>query len=209
MKTEINVQRVVDSIMPFVSIGGINNRDLFNRAILNQHHRGQPIQIAGFIGQGEKDHLGRSDIELSQKYDRLKNELGRIYPFAVEVSLIGADLHGKANGKPDTGYLSLMKNEAVKFKFNWRQLSELYQDKGLQLPDLKHVESILFERESYEFQKWNSLPAEVRNALIGMAKKHWGDKALLGAFYYFLMRQNEFLIFYPFRLVEKEMLHLV
>jgi hypothetical protein len=191
--------------MLFSSSGGINNQELFNKALREQHFRGQPIQIAGFIGQGGKDHLGRSDIDLLAKYSRLKEELNQNYPFGVEISLIGADAHGWSNSMPDYGYLDLMQNEARSRDFNWIILSDLYRDKGLILPTWTEASRQLYDRQGEGYEAWLKINSQIREDLIKQAGKHHqldehiGERSsnVLSAFYYFLMRKQEEKIFIP------------
>jgi len=206
MKTEFSPKETVDIIMPFVTIGGINNRDLFERAILKNHSRGLPIQIAGFIGQGGKDHLGKSDIDLLRRYSQVQNELRKNYPFDVEVSLIGADIHGLSNSMPDNGYLNLIQNEAILKGFNWTLLSKLYQEKRLILRTWTEASKQLYQEKGDEFEEWVRIPNQIRNDLIKQAGRHnksdvsIGDDEsndVLNAFYYFLMRKAEEKIFVP------------
>lgn len=206
MKNEFSPQKIVDSIMLFSSNGGINKPGLFHDVIQNLHFRGQSIQISGFIGQGGKDHLGRSDFNLLEKYSRLKEELSNIYPFGVEISLIGADTHGLANSMSDNGYLDLMRNEAMVRGYNWILLSDLYKDKGLILPTWTEVSGQLYYEKGKEYEEWTKIPVQIRNDLIKQAGKHqMSDKYfeafesnnILSAFYYFRMRKQEEQIFVP------------
>lgn len=181
------------AIIPFVQIGGINSRELFNGAINLRHSRGQPLHVAGFIGQGGKDHLGTSDIALLDKYARVKEELSQHYPFGAEVSLIGADVHGVSNGAPDRGYLGMMSGEALARGFNWRQLSEMYADKGIGLPDRNQLKEDLALQRGYIFESWMGLPIETRETLVKQASKRSanGDAELDAVFYYAMRKQEE------------------
>ena len=205
MKAEFNPQRVIDNVFPFVANGVINNSEFFQRAILKQHSLGRPIQIAGFIGQGGKDHLGKSDIGLLKKYSQVQHELRKNYPFGVEVALIGADIHGLSNSMPDHGYLDLIQNEAKLKDFNWILLSRLYQDKRLNLPTWTEASKQLYYKKG-KYEEWLKIPVQIRNDLIKQAGKHHrSDKDIgkedsndiLNAFYYFLMRKIEEQIFIP------------
>lgn len=199
MAENVRSEQIIDrAILPIANIGGLNERSHFERAIKRRGFRGQPILVAGFIGQGGKDHLGESDMALLEKYRRAKEEIGAHYPYGVEVALIGADLHGVSNGAEDRGYLELMSREAIDRSFDWRPLSELYADKGISLPDRKQVKQTLHDREGAWYENWMNLPEEVRSSLIKQAERRSGNgEAEADAFYYFSMRKNEEQIFLP------------
>ena len=206
MNAEFSLQKTVDRIIPFVTKGGINDRNLFERAILKNHSKGLPIQIAGFIGQGGKNHLGKSDIALLGKYTQVQNGLSQNYPFGVEVSLIGADIHGLSNSMPDHGYLDLMQNEGTLKGFNWVLLSNLYQEKRLILPTWTEASKQLYHKQGVEFDEWMRIPNQIRGDLIKQAGRHNKSdvsieddesNGILNAFYYFLMRKLEDQIFIP------------
>lgn len=184
--------------MPVANIGGLNDRTYFERAIKRQSFRRRPLLIAGFIGQGGKDHLGESDFALLGKYQMAQREIGRHYPFGVEVALIGADLHGLSNGADDKGYLQMMSQAALDRSFNWRALSELYRDKGVSLPTRSEVSNVLERGKGAWYESWRNLPDEVRSSLIKQAERRSANgNAVLDAFYYFSMRKNEEQIFMP------------
>jgi hypothetical protein len=183
--------------LPFARIGGINSEELFHRAITSKHFKGQPLHVSGFIGQGGKDHLGASDVALLDKYSGVAVELSKNYPYGVEVSLIGADVHGVSNGVADHGYLDLMQERATTRGFNWRNLSELYEDKRIALPDREILRQQMGGGGQWH-EAWLQLPEDARTTLIRQASRRSvnGD-AEIDAFYYFVMRKQEEEIFSP------------
>lgn len=160
--------------------------------------RGQPLHVAGFIGQGGKDHLGPSDTALLDKYAFVRDQLSQAHSFGVEVSLIGADVHGVSNGAENRGYLELMSESALKQGFNWRQLSEMYQDKGIVLPDREILRQEISSGNGQYYDAWSNLPDDVKETLVRQAsKRSVNGEALVDAYYYFVMRKQEEVIFEP------------
>ena len=187
-------------VYPFSSHGGINDRELVASSFGHHIASGQPIQIAGFIGQGGKDHLGKGDIELLERYERLQKEITVYYSFGTEVNLIGADMHGISNGIEDRGYLALMQENAQARGLNWVDLSSLYRDKSLSLPNPDQVRLIMDNQTDLIYLAWrDNLPPEIRAVLIKQAGRHNiidGD-SLFRAFYYLVMRKQEETILIP------------
>lgn len=198
-------------VLPSSIPGMINEKSLFHRALSHFIAFNQPIQIAGFIGQGGKDHLGKSDRRLLEKYVELQKGIKRYYSVGAEINLIGADLHGLANGISDLGYLDLMQVEANRLGLNWITLSNLYAEQQLALPNQSEASRQLYYQEGSDYEAWLKIPAEIRTNLIKQAEKHRisdpplssadyqesGSVFRFSAFYYFLMRKNEEKLFIP------------
>ncbi|MBI2641702.1 hypothetical protein HYW87_03870, partial [Candidatus Roizmanbacteria bacterium] len=161
-------------VLPFSDPGRINDRSLFSKAFQYYISLGQPIQVAGFIGQGGKDHLGKSDMGLLDKYHRFSLEMNRYYSGGAQVSLIGADIHGIENSIENRGYLELIQVQALRFGFNWRLLSELYREKGLVAPSVWDNDRFYGRDDRPEYQEWVSIPADIKASLRKAADRHNG-----------------------------------
>ncbi|MBI3366800.1 hypothetical protein HY041_04205 [Candidatus Roizmanbacteria bacterium] len=187
-------------VVDFSAPGGINDAHLFQEVLQQSIRLSQPVKIGGLIGQGGKNHLGKSDIDLLNKYSELSERVRQFYSPGAEIHLIGGDLHGLANGIENRGYLALMQERAQNLGLYWVMLSTLYNEKGITLPSKEKVTAKTQDGADREFHDWQyEVPAEIRLNLIQAARRHniVGQDEYLDAFYYFVMRRQEERVFVP------------
>lgn len=123
----------------------------FQRAILSD----QAIQIVGFWGVSEKKSPDTSDFLMLDEYRIIKELIEAITSNKADINIILANTHGRFNGYQDfSGYHESIDLEARRRDLNPIKLDRLYEEWGINLPD---VNQPVDENLLYEFEKLSQL----------------------------------------------------
>ena len=152
-------------ILKIFSRGIYNSNNMiehrFQHAILNGHS----LQLISFWGVGEKKSPDKSDYLLLDEYKIIHDLIKGITLNEAEIIILLADTHGRFNGYQDfNNYHARIELEAKKRDLNPIKLDRLYEEWGINLPDVNRpVDEKLFK---------NFRELRQSSQLIESAKKH-------------------------------------